>query len=629
MEQAAVTTTRARRSRLLLRGESAVASVGVALAVILVVGVAASAWWVHRTQSAAAAVAHARHVRAAGELVAGNVESLLAAGELSAARRMLAEAGAAHHFAHCRLVLADGRVIASAEPWQITVQKLPDRWPDTRRLHDDDGGTAAAADPHAQGTPDGSLTLTLPVSVPGRGEATLEVVAAPADAAAAKRDAWAGVGAIGVAALIAFLLTYRTMRARVRAAAAIREALLALEEGETSTTSLCVAEHLGGEARLWNNLMAERERLRKQGMAERTRETLGSRDQAKGDLTAACDAMSQGLVLVDERNRVTYANGAAAVFLRAKREELVGGEIGRFLQVGPVLESVQETVTGTGGRRRYVHDVEGKDDTGAGAGVLRFSVRPVRREDNASAMLTIEDITQQKVAEAARHSFVAQATHELRTPLTNIRLYVETAIDEGEQDPATRSKCLNVINGETRRLERIVGEMLSVAEIEAGSFKINSDDVRLETVFEDLRHDYAEQAKDKQITLAFNLPPKLPQVKGDRDKMLMALHNLVGNALKYTPAGGSVTVTVSAAGKNLVVEVQDSGIGIGPEDAERIFERFYRAKDPRVSKITGTGLGLTLAREVVRLHGGDIGVDSQLNQGSTFTLSLPVIAEAA
>lgn len=626
MEQATVTTTttpRARRSRLLLRGESAVASVGVALAVILIGAVGASAWWSHRTQSAAAAAAHARQMRAAGGLIAGNTESLLASGELSAVRRMLAEAGAAYHLTQCRLVLADGRVIASAEPWQITVQKLPANWPETRRPED-----RVERPPVASAK--GSVSLKLPVTVRGRGEADLEIVAPPAEATAAQWDAWAGVGAIGVVALVAFLLTYRTMRARVRAAAAIREALLALEEGETSPTSLCVAEHLGGEARLWNNLMAEHDRLRKQGMAERARETLGSRDSAKGDLSAACDAMSQGLVLADDKGRVTYANGAAAAFLRCKREELVGGEIGRFLQVGPVLESVRELVAGAGARRRYVHDIERKDDGEGGAGgVLRFNVRPVRRDDNASAMLTIEDITQQKVAEEARHAFVAQATHELRTPLTNIRLYVETAIDEGEKDPATRSKCLNVINGETRRLERIVGEMLSVAEIEAGSFKINSDDVRIETVFEDLQRDYAEQAKDKQIALSFNLPPKLPQVKGDRDKMLMALHNLVGNALKYTPTGGNVTVTVSAAGKDLIVEVQDSGIGISPDDAERIFERFYRAKDPRVSKITGTGLGLTLAREVVRLHGGDISVESQLNQGSTFTLTLPVIAEAA
>jgi len=148
-------------------------------------------------------------------------------------------------------------------------------------------------------------------------------------------------------------------------------------------------------------------------------------------------------------------------------------------------------------------------------------------------------------------------------------------------------------------------------------------------LFEDLRNDYEPQAAEKKVTLVFNLPPKLPVINGDRDKILVAMHNLVGNALKYTPAGGTVTVDVQADGKQLSFAVRDSGIGIRAEDAERIFERFYRAKDPRVEKVTGTGLGLTLAREVVRLHGGEITVDSELDKGSTFTMTLPVTAEAA
>jgi two-component system sensor histidine kinase VicK len=110
---------------------------------------------------------------------------------------------------------------------------------------------------------------------------------------------------------------------------------------------------------------------------------------------------------------------------------------------------------------------------------------------------------------------------------------------------------------------------------------------------------------------------------------MLALHNLVGNALKYTPEGGRVAINVEVSPKQILVSVADTGIGISPEDAERIFERFYRAKDPRVAKITGTGLGLTLAREVVRMHGGDITVESQIDQGSTFTMTLPAKVEAA
>jgi PAS domain S-box-containing protein len=381
------------------------------------------------------------------------------------------------------------------------------------------------------------------------------------------------------------------------------------------------------EARAWNEVIAAREKLRKQDVAERAKEVTGQRGESRSDLAAACDAMSQGLLLVGEDNAVGYANGAAAAFLRTRKEELLGAPIDRHVHVENLLEAIRN-VAGGSVRRRTVIDVERKDES-QGTGVLRFTVRPVRRDDAASAMVTIEDITQQKVAEEARHAFVAHTTHELRTPLTNIRLYVETAIDEGEANPATRAKCLNVINGETRRLERIVGEMLSMAEIEAGSFKLKPDDVRLETLFDELKADYQQQATEKRIDLQLRLPPKLPVIRGDRDKITLALHNLMGNALKYTPEGGRVTIEVEVDGRQLSVSISDTGIGISPDDAERIFERFYRAKDPRVAKITGTGLGLTLAREVVRMHGGDITVESQIDQGSTFTMTLPVKAEAA
>jgi PAS domain S-box-containing protein len=343
-----------------------------------------------------------------------------------------------------------------------------------------------------------------------------------------------------------------------------------------------------------------------------------------GALDNACDSMSQGLILVDSSMRVKYANGAAAAFLQSKREDLVGAEMGRFIQQEHLLEALRAAAEGDVCRPTTV-EVE----SGDGHGVLRFSTRPTRREDVAAAMIVIEDITQQRVAEQARNAFVAHATHELRTPLTNIRLYVETALDEGNEDSKLRAECLNVINQESRRLERMVGDILSVSEIEAGSFQIRRDDVRLDQLFQELEADYRAQAEEKQTQLGFHLPPKVPVVQGDRDKISLALHNLIGNALKYTPSGGKVDVNLEVGESGLVVEVADTGIGIGPEDAEKVFEKFYRASDARVGKITGSGLGLALAREVVRLHGGDITLQSELDKGSTFTMTLPVRAEAA
>ena len=148
-------------------------------------------------------------------------------------------------------------------------------------------------------------------------------------------------------------------------------------------------------------------------------------------------------------------------------------------------------------------------------------------------------------------------------------------------------------------------------------------------LLEDLQADYQAQAGQKGIELTFDLPPKLPTIQGDRDKIMLALQNLIGNALKYTPAGGTVQVTARTADSTMEVEVTDTGIGIGHENLERVFERFYRAEDRRVSETTGSGLGLALAREVIRLHGGDVVVRSELDKGSTFSLVLPITSAEA
>lgn len=438
------------------------------------------------------------------------------------------------------------------------------------------------------------------------------------------------VGGMGSAAMLAVLMVYRRLRRRLRGILAVRDALLAMAPpGSSAATgpALPVSPLLGAEATAWNLIVGERDQVRRDALAEKAREALGRRRQSRGDLDAACDAMSQGLLLFDDRGSIKYANGAAATFLQVEREKLAELDIGQAIAIESVVAAVRQVIGGAS-RRRSVIDVDRKDEAGGAMGVLRFSVRPVRREDTASAMVVIEDITQQKAAEEARHAFVAQATHELRTPLTNIRLYVETAIEDGEANPALRVQALNVINSESRRLERIVGEMLSIAEIEAGAFKLKADDVRLEQLFDVMKQDYQQQAQEKRIALTFVLPPKLPVIQADREKVAVALHNLIANALKYTLAGGSVTVRVEADEKQVTVSIADTGIGISDDDCLRIFDRFYRAKDGRVDTITGTGLGLTIAREVARLHGGDIVVESQLNRGSTFTLALPLMAAA-
>ncbi|MCW5777051.1 MAG: hypothetical protein KIS87_11480 [Phycisphaeraceae bacterium] len=511
-----------------------------------------------------------------------------------------------------RIVLGDGGVLAAADPAKITAHHLPPQLPEVSL-------TPPAASSARR------VVIAQAVDVPGRGRARLEASGPATMPTGALRDAQAAAGIVGAVGLVSLLLVSRVLQRRLRGMAAIRASLVAFERGERSSETLAVDESLGGEARAWNDLLSQRDIERRRQRAQHAAETLGGQRAARGELDDACDALWQGLILIDENLRTKYANGAAAVFLRAKRDEVVGSEITKFVTDERLLNTIRGVASGAI-RSRLAVEIERTGDSGAG--VLRFSVRPVRREDSAAAMILIEDVTQQRVADAARNAFVAQASHELRTPLTNIRLYVEQLLD-GEPTPADRAQAINVIHQESRRLERIVSDMLSVAEIEAGQLRIVEDDVRLDALFAELEADYRAQAEEKKLDLRFDLPPKLPVIQGDRDKIALALHNLIGNALKYTPAGGTVRVVVADDEENFTVDVVDTGIGIAPEDAERVFDKFYRAKDRRVAELTGTGLGLALAREVIRLHGGDVTVQSELDKGSTFSLSIPMHARAA
>lgn len=584
------------------------------LAAAVLIAIVANVWWALRTERSSVATNRKQQVSATGNALVLSAEALLAANELTALRRLLIESARSHDLAECRIELPDGQVVAASDPSFISTQQLPTKW----------NGQVVESASESQSRHE--ISGSYPLNVAGRGSARLELTAPIASSGVGSANVAIIISTIGMLALAGYLYISRAERRQLRAAEAVRRALCARAEGETAAAALTVSTEFGNDAGAWNEMVLEIENLRSEMLAEKARDTSGNSHMVNGNLYSACDAMSQGLILVDEKMKTIYSNGAAAVFLGGDRDALVGSDLSKFISEQPVIELISAVTKGSA-RSRPIVEVERVGD--GNTTVLRFSVRRVRRNDPASAMVIIEDVTQQRVAEVARNAFVAQATHELRAPLTNIRLYVETALEQGDEDVRMRENCLNVINQETRRLETLVGDMLSTAEIEAGSRQITPDDVRLKTLFEDLQRDFEALAREKKIKLTFNLPPKLPVIRGDRDMIVLAMHNLVGNALKYTPEGGEVTLTTEVRRDQIHVEVADSGIGINDEDTARIFEKLFRAKDERVTKVTGSGLGLSLAREVIRLHGGDIIVDSELNKGSTFTLTLPHRAEAA
>lgn len=435
---------------------------------------------------------------------------------------------------------------------------------------------------------------------------------------------------IGAALFNATLLVMhlRLIRRRARSLYAIRAALVAAADGETDPQTLMVSESFGREAIAWNLLLDELQILRQQRAIRladgRQDSTHGPEDMMRG----ACDAVWHGIAVVDGELRIQYINGAAAVFFGGMKDTMIGQQLSGLITDPAARMAVVNLRHEAGvGERRAKLVVETPLVAGRDDAIFRLSIRRLVGRD--SSIVVIEDVSQQRTADRARNAFVAQATHELRTPLTNIRLCVEALVDSPEMESARRGEHLNVISGEATRLEQLVGDMLCVSEIEAGTMQLARDDMRIDEVLRQAESDFRQQALVKGLNLSFTLGPKLPVLQADREKIILAVGNLIGNALKYTPKGGNVSVTADVKADLLVVEVTDTGLGIAPAEQELIFDRFYRAKDERIASITGTGLGLALARQVVRLHGGDITVSSVIDRGSTFTISLPVAASVA
>jgi signal transduction histidine kinase len=597
----------------LLRGDSLFALIIFAVVALFLFNLVASIWNNVVFQKDIKERAGVQQLKALGDMLAKTSEALITANELSLLRRSVAEAGMEHGLRSCRVVLPDGGVLADADPAGISVIELPSSW---------EGEAPAYSEEIARH----SARFVYPLSIPGKGSATLEVAAKIDDRLEAGLAPQTAQMAIACLALASMLLVHRHARFRLKAIGAVHEILLAVRDGNADLSTLELDPRLGCEAVAWNKLLGERQTTQVRMAIQQVKEVVHERSEDAGALAAAFDAIPSGLALVNGKTEIEHVNGAAAVLLQADRGQLNHVPVAQAIPDQRVVAAILKAVENPASQRALIEVERGESVT---AGVLRFAVTPIRHAQWPSVLVTIDDITQQRVAEAALKSFLAKAAHELRTPLTNIRLFVEEALEQCERDPVATSRCLNVINEETQRLDRTVAEILSVSQIEAGSFELKRDDVRVEALLEQLKADHEAQAREKRIAYEFDLPPKLPVLQADRDKLALALHNLVGNALKYTLDGGRVAVTAQWERGRLGVAVSDTGIGIGPDEIEKVFEKFYRSRNPLAAQVKGSGLGLAIAREVARLHGGDITVESELGKGSTFTLILPIVEESA
>ena len=224
----------------------------------------------------------------------------------------------------------------------------------------------------------------------------------------------------------------------------------------------------------------------------------------------------------------------------------------------------------------------------------------------------------------AKTSFLANVSHELRTPLTSIRAFSEI-LQSYPDDEATQQEFLQIITAESERLTRLVNDVLDVTKIESGEMDWRDEDVDTVTMLDRCARTFGPVVAQAGLDFRHEVPRDLPSIHGDYDRLQQVVHNLLNNAMKFT-SGGSITLRAWSTLDELHIVVADTGVGIAPGDHARVFEKFQQVGDALTGKPKGTGLGLTICRDIVAHHGGRLTLDSRLGQGSTFTISLPLDA---
>lgn len=243
-------------------------------------------------------------------------------------------------------------------------------------------------------------------------------------------------------------------------------------------------------------------------------------------------------------------------------------------------------------------------------------------------LLLMEDNSVTKRQQSYYRNFIRNVGHELKTPLTIIQGHA-SKVSSSPNDIDGNAASLSIIGGEAKHLTQLVDNLLLIARLEAPDFQLDRRAVNFGALVEQIILDVSDLAETRQIGLDLNLQPGLPQIQGDPVQLRQMLINLLDNALKYTPAGGTVAVSLSQIDTMLSCRIRDTGEGIPEDDLPFIFEKLFRAQRTSSRTVEGSGLGLALVQQIVQAHDGDLNVRSELGVGSTFTVELPVSQEAA
>ena len=351
-------------------------------------------------------------------------------------------------------------------------------------------------------------------------------------------------------------------------------------------------------------------------MMEQLAGQLATVTEQQRQFASVLEIMADGVLITDDRGLVNLINPAAMRLLRTNKETALGRSFAEVVRHHQLIELWQECRLE---RREKVEAVEIGREL-----FVQAVVTPYQEKGARGYLVILQDLTAVRRLQTIRRDFVSNISHELRTPLASLRAVIETLLDGALEDPPAAQRFLDRAGQEVDVLTQMVEELLELSRIESGQVPLRLAPTAIADLVLVPLERLSSQAQRADVELILDLPSPLPQVLADAERVQQVVTNLLHNAIKFTPPHGKVIIRAIDQRQEILISVQDTGIGIPAEDLPRIFERFYKSDRARTRSRGGTGLGLAICRHLIRAHNGRIWVKSQEGNGSTFFFSLPV-----
>jgi len=334
--------------------------------------------------------------------------------------------------------------------------------------------------------------------------------------------------------------------------------------------------------------------------------------------------IADGVVVTDPENKILVLNSVAELWFELDEKDVIYNPIQNFIKNHDLLDLIKK-VREQGNHHEESVEIKLKPKKFRKEVVLQAKAAQVVSNDGSLiGIVTIfRDVTKEKEIDRMKTELVSMVAHELRSPLTSIAGFSELLLDAGITKDQSQEYA-EIILKESNRLGELINKFLDISRIESGKSQLNKMPLHIGYLIENILELNSYQAEKKNIRVHLNIPKELPLVYVDKEMIEEVVLNLFSNAIKYSPEHTSINICVEEIDDDLVVKVTDQGYGISKESLPNIFNKFYRVTDnEKVREISGSGLGLSLVKEIVEIHGGNVWVNSELGKGSTFSFSIP------